>query len=295
VSQFPITAKLSPTARNFTYLATSAIIARLGVAALRVNENKPSKNDNQQLTKNEKRQSLIERFFVEVPGTVLFTMLPLHLGQDAMNGLLERTRKTLQIPQLNDSHKLPDAEKKTINEAILKVFGTQKKGQEGFSADPHGIISRMLFGKTIYLPNGQSETIRANLSRLRKELGNDLYHKTMQHMPEMTKYGMRLNRYGCLSLMAGVLFSAFLGGAVTQRLNDNLVAPLTKRWLGQHYPDSPTTLASNAPEVLGEHPMEMHVAIPKQYSVTPPTLTFPEQGQETAFSGAAYAARRQQA
>jgi hypothetical protein len=238
VTLFPITAKLNPLRpANLPYLATSAIIARIGVAAIRVNENKPSKNENPELTRNEKRQALLERFFVEGVGTFLFTVVPLHLGQDLMNKAVEKTAKALTIPQMREHRAVSTEEREQINQAILKVFGRQKEGEHGFTADSTGLISRMLFGKPITLPDGKKGSIRASLSSLRKELGDPLYGKALEHLPELTKFSMHLNRYGCLSLMAGVLFSATLGGVVTQRLNDTVVAPAAKSWLNKQFPD----------------------------------------------------------
>lgn len=312
---FPITAKLNPLRpANLPYLATSAIIARIGVAAIRVNENKPSKNENPELTKNEKKQALLERFFVEGIGTFLFTVVPLHLGQDLMNKAVEKTAKSLTIPQLREHRAVSTVEREQINQAILKVFGRQKEGEHTFVADSTGLISRMLFGKPITLPDGKKSSIRASLSNLRKELGNPLYEKAMEHLPELTKFSMHLNRYGCLSLMTGVLFSATLGGVVTQRLNDTVVAPAAKSWLNKQFPDgsrksgnqlnglSPdehdkTQKAAAEKSGMLQHLKPEHPMIPKNYINQPINNDFDSHSKHMAFSGAAYTpqGRRQNA
>jgi hypothetical protein len=285
VFRFPITAKLNPiTASNLTYLATSSIIARLGVAVIRVNENKPSKNNNPQLTQNQKRQSVIERAFVELVGTLLFTVLPLHIAQDAINHFLEKNSKSLQIPQMDDSHPVPAAEREKINQAILKIYGPQKKDLSGFTHDSQGIIFRMLYGKQVTSPSEKSTVIRATLSRLRQELGDGLYGKMMTHLPEMEKFTMRLNRYSCLSLFGSVLFSAFFGGVVTQRMNDNVVAPLTKDLLNQYSSEKPGNLTANTLSVHGDKAE----ILPRQYTVTPGVFFSSRSASDKVFAGAAF-------
>jgi len=306
VTLFPITAKLNPLRpANLPYLATSAIIARIGVAAIRVNENKPSKNENPELTRNEKRQALLERFFVEGVGTFLFTVVPLHLGQDLMNRAVEKTAKSLTIPQMREHRAVSIEEREKINQAILKVFGRQKEGEQAFVADSTGLISRMLFGKPITLPNGKKGSVRASLSNLRKELGDPLYGKAMEHLPELTKFSMHLNRYGCLSLMAGVLFSATLGGVVTQRLNDTVVAPAAKSWLNKQFPDGSrksgnqlnglssddhdkVQKASAEKNGMLHHFKPEHPMIPKSYINQPMNSDSDSHSGHMAFSGAAY-------
>jgi hypothetical protein len=250
----PITAKILPYQKNLAYLATTAVITRMGIAGMRVWENRPANNDDPALTPNQKRQGMLERFFVEVPGTLLFTVLPLHLGQDLAAKVFENASSRLAIPQIRPTRGksgekspagppvgLRDDEVKTINRALIEVFGrynAETNTHEPVTAD---LIYRRLFGQSKPVTGGKpgaTEVVTASLASLKARLGDELYAKAKAALPSLEKgFAMALNRSTCWSILGGVLMSATCGGWLTQRLNDSTVAPAAKQWLSRHYPE----------------------------------------------------------
>lgn len=236
----PITAKILPYQKNLVYLASTAVVTRMGIAGMRVWENRPSNNNNPDLTQNQKRQGVMERFFVEVPGTLLFTVLPLHLGQDFASKLFEKNSASLKIPQFGKGHQalgLAAHEIETLNNALKEVFGRYNPETQQHEATTEGLIYRRLFGQE--KPVGQSgkkETVTASLATLKKRLPDDVYRKVA---PQLKEFALKLNRSSCWSILGGVLLSALMGGVVTQRANDDIVAPGSKKWLAKHHPETP--------------------------------------------------------
>ena len=276
-SFLPITAKLAPSRGNLAYLITSATIARLGVAVIRVEENAPSKNTDDRSTPNQKRLAMMERFFVEIPGTLLFTLIPLHLGQDLAAKAFERFSKKLAIPYFHDLESLPAGlqrhEAERINQAIVHVFGAHDASGKAILT-PNGLIARMLFGENIPIPGEktaskpQTTQVKARLSTLKSELGEALYQKATKALPTLEAFGLRLNRSSCWSILGGIVLSALFGGVVTQRLNDNVFSPWCKRWLASTYPDgeghqastpSKTSTQAASEETKKTQPLNTHL------------------------------------
>lgn len=241
----PITAKILPYQRNLTYLATTAVITRMGIAGMRVWENRPANNDDPALTPNQKRQGLLERFFVEVPGTLLFTVLPLHLGQDLAAKFFENVSSRLKIPQIQQADKaatgLKNDEIGTINQALSEVFGQYNAQANTHELTTSNLIYRRLFGQPKPMKKGnpgETKVVMANLAALKARLGDELYAKAKIALPNLEKgFAMALNRSTCWSILGGVLMSATCGGWLTQRLNDGTVAPVAKHWLSKRYPE----------------------------------------------------------
>jgi hypothetical protein len=236
----PITAKILPYQKNLVYLASAAVVTRMGIAGMRVWENRPSNNNNPDLTENQKRQGLLERFFVEVPGTLLFTVLPLHFGQDVASKLFEKNASSLKIPQFGKGHQalgLASHEIETLNNVLKEVFGRYNPETKQHEATTEGLIYRRLFGQEKPVGQlGKTETVTASLVTLKKRLPDDVYRKVA---PQLKEFALKLNRSSCWSILGGVLLSALMGGVITQRANDDIVAPTSKKWLAKHHPETP--------------------------------------------------------
>src|SRR5690606_15671729 len=112
---------------NVRYLAESAVITRLMVGLVRVNENKPSKLKDPELTPRDKKKAVWERAFVEIIGTLGY-LLVLHGGQDLTAKIFEASNRYNVPHQVENADwyrngKLTQAEKKELMGALSNVFG----------------------------------------------------------------------------------------------------------------------------------------------------------------------------
>lgn len=223
LQKLPITRKLNPfNRRNLLYLAEIAVLTRLMTAVVRVDQNRPSRLKDPRLTDNEKRLAFIERFFVEILGTVGY-MIALHLGQDITSKFFEK-KATMKPPQLaDDLVDLGKAQTAKINEAITKVYGNQRQG----------MVHRILYGEV--LKEGEKTVVqKASLSALRKELGEELFTKAR---PYVDDFARRANVAASISVLGGVVLSALFGGFVTQWINDRVASPAARRYLTRKFGD----------------------------------------------------------
>ncbi len=273
---FPISMKLNVLNReNWAYLLLTAVLTRMVIGLMRINENRPVKNKDPNLTQNQKRQAFLERFFVEFGGTAAY-IGALHLGQDVMAKVFEHTSSKLDLNALQlpypephgcPPHGLSRAEIDHINLGMKEVFGKVQADGKTFALDNQGLIYRALFGQKV-----GNKTVKANLVGLRENLegkATGLYEKAAKAYgatPEslmktgakdtlavtggrLAELAMSLNRYSNWSIAAGVGLSALFGGLVTQRVNDNVVAPQARRWLTRSFREGnvlPATFNNNS-------------------------------------------------
>jgi hypothetical protein len=236
----PITAKLNLFDRgNLPYLIKTALLTRLAVGAVRVLENRPSKQTDPNLTPNQKRQALVERGFVEIVGTSVY-MVALHLGQDLFSKVYENAKsldlEPLLLKNAGALHLSPE-KINAIDKGITEVFGKHSKSGETV-LDSRGLISRHMFGER---SKQYGEVVKADLATLREKLGDDLFQAAKTANPKIEAFAMRLGRSSTWSIAAGVALSALVGGWMTQRINDNIVAPKARRWLNRHFSNTTGT------------------------------------------------------
>jgi hypothetical protein len=222
---FPVTAQLNPlVASNWKYLLMSAIFSRIAIGLARVWENRPAKHSDPSLTQNQKRQAFLERCFVELCGTVAY-IATLHIGQDLVSKLFFEGRDKLNLTvfkkDVEDAvgkspHITPELHNQ-VKQSIDAVFGKNHQG----------IIYRNIFGD-------------ANLANLKKTIiqkaGLEAGEKAYEALkPEFVSFAKTLGRSSTSTILGGVLISAIFGGFVTQKLNDNFVAPMSRKWLNKKF------------------------------------------------------------
>lgn len=260
---FPITAQLKfwkPS--NWPYLITAVIMTRLGVAAIRIFENRPSQQKGEGVTPNQKRQAMWERFYVEVPGT-LASIIPIHFVSDLASKVFEQSN-ALQIPQIPDTHiALTAAERQKINTSLLEVFGKHAKdGPAKLTQD--GLVFRRLFGE--YSP-ALKKNVKAQLSTLHEELGSALFNKAREAIPSLEKWAVAVNRRSSICTFLGIGAGALASGFGTQWSCDRLWAPFVEKRLSGLYPEGDVA-APPSFSVTSISP-SMPVAAP-QWGVQPP-------------------------
>lgn len=314
MGQFPIFAKLNPFNRkNLPHLMATAVIARAIVAVIRVALNRPSQHKDPNLSPNQKRQAMIERFFVEVCGTSAY-IGALHFGQDLMSKIFERG---LHLPQITGSVKgLSAGQVDTVNKAIVDVFGHHPNlGADSAQNISKGLISRNLFGETAKgVVNGEKtlkDFVHANLASLKAKLcdmvgdkaqGEALFQTVRDNFVKPLESGetvkvlddfmMRLNRSTSWSIAGGVALSVLLGGFVTQRMNDNVVAPAARKALNKMYPDGVKPIntgpleAGNRMSLVSEAPAMAAVPSPSVANTSVPPASMAGFGAPPAMATA---------
>lgn len=267
-SFLPITSQLLPFRwRNLVYLAEVAALTRMATGVARVMENRPSKQNDPRLTKNEKRQALTERFFVEILGTMGY-MGFLHIGQDIVDKVYSRTGP--KIPTFAQLEKTDigkyNALKTALSQFKLSVedFDNRIKelyqDKEGRTA---GLLHRVLYEHERPLKDNASNLLKdesgktvvvsekATLARLQDIIVKQAKHsaaplapeempKAFQalmkaHCKELTEFASQNNKWAAGAILFGVSLSAFVGGTLTQWMNDRLVAPHAKHWLNKKF------------------------------------------------------------
>ncbi len=225
LQKFPITMKLNfLNRRNLLYLAEIAAVTRIFTGIVRVWENKPSKLKDPRLSENEKRLAMFERFFVEILGTTGY-MFCLHFGQDLASKFFEK-QAAFKPPVLADDLvelTRQGVDIKAVNEAIKKVYGTERQG----------LMHRILYGDVI--KDGAKTTVqKANLSALRHELGDEIFTKVR---PYINDFARRANVAASVTVLGGVILSALFGGFVTQWVNDRVASPMARAFLSRKFGD----------------------------------------------------------
>lgn len=261
----PITAKLIPLPGNLIYLAEVAVLTRLATGVMRVLENRPSKQKDTDISEAQKKQSMVERFFVEICGTMGY-MLCLHLGQDLVDKLANLADRRQELDFLNqkDSFKVleqnPEYQSGT---ATLKTLGIEIEELEQrlreSAEDVFGKYSsagkehpnHMIFN-TLYdhaLPGADPTgtlTGKANLVTVKNRLKDKLLEgrnelvntpqldealsKIVNEVKPLKDFVMKNNKLAVLGIAVGIASSAVVGGALTQWMNDQVIAPGAKKF-----------------------------------------------------------------
>ncbi len=265
----PITAKLIPLPGNLVYLAEVAVLTRLATGVMRVLENRPSKQKDTNISEAQKKQSMVERFFVEICGTMGY-MLCLHLGQDLVDKLADLSDRRQELDFLNQKDSLfkgleqnPEfqATLDTLNikikdlELRLRESAEDVFGQYSLSGKerPNHMIFNTLYDHA--LPGSDSTgslTGKANLvsvkNRLKDKLlegPNDLVKnpqldealsKIVNEVKPLKDFVMKNNKLAVLGIAVGIASSAVVGGALTQWMNDQVIAPSAKKFFAKKKP-----------------------------------------------------------
>lgn len=265
----PIASKLVPYPRNWMYLAEVAVLTRLATGIMRVLENRPSQQKNPNLSPNEKRQALMERFFVEIVGTIGY-MGCLHLGQDLVNTIYGKVSKLELADLTKDNKHILEQYKLDVNrfdDVIKQTFGTHAANGKDATFTPRNLIARVLYGETVSVPDTNGKPTlktfdKANLVTLKnnfmteyaekanhdKQVVEQAFSKIIQEGSPIQEFARKNNRLACGAILAGVALSAAIGGSVIQWMNDSVVAPSAKKWLGKHYKnDGPKSIKKDKP------------------------------------------------
>lgn len=270
----PITSKLLPRAGNWMYLAEVAVLTRVATGIMRVLENRPSKQNDPKLSKNQKRQALIERFFVEIVGTACY-MAFLHLGQDLVNMAYSPKIPHIALAGKEISHELKQALTdlglcvnkfdKHINAYMKEVYSP---GGKAGGDKAKNLIYRVLYGdpKTGManmdaLKHKFAELSEVKARNLSQESLDKAFNKIVHEVTELKHFAMKNNVWASMAILLGVGFSAWAGGTGIQKMCDGPVASTAKKYLHDNYrkdskvhaPGAPQqTAAPSAPSVKSE-------------------------------------------
>jgi len=249
----PITAQLLPIRwRNVIYLAEVAALTRLATGVARVLQNQPSRQKDPTLAPNEKRQAMIERFFVEIVGTIGY-MGFLHVGQDLVDKIYNKCAKP-KIPAFSEWEQTHPAKFANLSKA-LGEFGltVQKFDQkikelyEGEKGKTSGLLYRVLYDHES--TDGKNKVVeKATLARLQEKIAESAPHlsqenvtkqfnEVLKHAEGLKEFALKNNKWAAAAIITGVGISALIGGMVTQWMNDRLVAPQTKQFLRKKFPE----------------------------------------------------------
>lgn len=193
------------------YLASSAVLTRLGIAGVRVWQNEPSKNHNPEYSKVDKYSALWERIFVEFIGTGGY-MLTIHAGMDVFANFIEQKLKLPLFKKGRD--KLPGfSDKQTqatfhkVNRALKDVYGESERG----------IIKRSIFD------GASRKRLFDQLKKAHVDVENPIIQKHVVN--KLDDYIMKLNKHCAYTWGVGILLGALFGGVVIQFVNDRIFAP----------------------------------------------------------------------
>jgi hypothetical protein len=270
-----ITSQLLPSRwRKVVYLFEVAALTRMLTGMARVWENRPSQQRDDRMSKNEKRQALAERFFVEILGTMGY-MAFLHLGQDVVDKVYTGIRKP-KIPSFSEWERTCPEKFNALQLKLGKLGLTVQQFDEKIkelylnqSNKPSGLLHRVLYEHDMPLKNRDSKLIdkagkeipkggkpvmvaeKATLARLQEKitecatpsLDPDKVKKDFQKivtgtdglLVDLEKFASQNNKWAAGAILFGVSLSALVGGTVTQWMNDRMVAPQAKNWLGKHF------------------------------------------------------------
>jgi hypothetical protein len=256
------------------YLAEVAALTRIATGVMRVLQNRPSQQKDPRLSQNEKRQALMERFFVEIIGTLGY-MSFLHLGQDLVNGIYGRLGKLDPIHLTDDAQKMLAKYKLTVDQfdnIIKDTFGSHAVDKNGILTQKD-LIARVLYGETshgtvypkanlVMLKDKLESAIEKhnpglNLKNPSKEVGEvkEAVTHLIQNCESLQKFARKNNKLACGAILTGVVLSAAIGGTVIQWMNDRVVAPSAKKWLSKRYKnDGPVATKQEAEPVTPHQP-----------------------------------------
>jgi hypothetical protein len=252
----PITSKLIPKPSNLVYLAEVAVLTRLATGVARVLENRPSKQNDPNVTEGQKKQAMVERFFVEILGTMGY-MACLHLGQDVVDKISNRLSKNEDLLRdaldLKGNQALKATAEKWTEQLKWDVESLEKKLrasiEETYSIEnakqkvptTKNLIARSLYG--VETPEGGVKKV--NLATVKNTLAQKLniepdsakrealdkaFTEIVNEVKPLKKLAQQSNKLAILGIVTGVATSAVVGGTVTQWLNDRMVAPTAKKF-----------------------------------------------------------------
>jgi hypothetical protein len=229
---------------------------------MRVLENRPSKQKDPDISGAQKKQSMVERFFVEICGTMGY-MLCLHLGQDLVDKLADLSDRRQELDFLNQKDNLfkgveQNPEFKATLEKLQITINDLDQSLRESAEDVFGKYSlagkerpnHMIFN-TLYdhaLPGSEatgSLSGKANLVTVKNRLKDKLIEgrnelakspqldealsKIVNEVRPLKDFVMKNNRLAVLGIAAGVASSAIVGGPLTQWMNDRVIAPSAKK------------------------------------------------------------------
>ena len=244
----PITSKLLPRAGNWMYLAEVAVLTRVLTGIMRVLVNSPSQQKDPKLSKNQKRQALIERFFVEIVGTACY-MAFLHLGQDLVNLAYKPKVPHITLAGKDISQELRHALTdlglcvnkfdQHINDYLKEVY---TPGAKPGDAKAKNLIYRVLYGDSKTgmanmeaLKNKFAELSEVKAKNLSQEHLDKAFNKIVNEVAELKQFAMKNNVWASAAILLGVAVSAWAGGTGIQKMCDGPVASTAKMVLDKHY------------------------------------------------------------
>lgn len=195
-------------------LLLTGVATRMVIGLARIERNRPSQNQNPNLTRQQKFTALFERIFIEAIG-VPAQVISMYAFQEGMAKLFEAS-KFLKLPFIPQNVRLPEVEKKALRHAIQSVY------------NPHHLqTSQGMINKALY--NGSEMKLLA--TRTRKAAaealpaGSKLSQKAIQALNEaLTHYHRRVAISSASALGVGVVASAVLTGYFMQWFNDQVVS-----------------------------------------------------------------------
>lgn len=272
----PITSKLIPKPSNLVYLAEVAVLTRLATGVARVLENRPSKQNDPNVTEGQKKQAMVERFFVEILGTMGY-MACLHLGQDVVDKISNVLSKNEELLKdalnLKGNQALKATAEKWTEQLKWDVEGLERKLRESIEEtysieNPNAkqkvpttknLIARSLYGvetaeggvKKVNLAtvkNTLAQKLNIEPDSVKREALDKAFTEIVNEVKPLKKLAQQSNKLAILGIVTGVATSAFVGGTVTQCLNDRMVAPIAKKFFAHKKSTQPLMGETNKTE-----------------------------------------------
>ena len=196
------------------FVIPGAILTRVGIGALRIEENLPIASRKPEDTRYQRWSSFLQRVWIEMVG-VPAQFLSLLLSQDVMAALFERT----------GALRLPNAAKALHGQAPHEVAAIDAAIQSVYKS-PVGLIAKQTFKRT---------EMNHHVALVKEAVAKTLGSGTIDALSPAVKanidkilmpFHKRLWWTSTLALSVGVLWSAYFSGAIFQWLNDN---PISKK------------------------------------------------------------------
>lgn len=224
----------------------AAIITRMGIAFLRLEENIPTEKRKPHLTREQKYASFFERVFMEPIG-VLVQALCIYALQDPIARIIERSRY-LRLPFVQNLNsealgKLSKLQRKAIDGAIKEVYAP------GNLKTAKNILASQIFDRD-RVSAKVGEVTRTVAQRLGKVKTGDLPKEVTQALSKLLMgYQRKLWWASAITLATGVISSAVLTGYVMQWANDNVVSKRIIPWVNRKLGISLTPGNSSPPQM----------------------------------------------
>lgn len=196
------------------FVIPGAILTRVGIGALRIEENLPFASRKPEDTRYQRWSAFFQRVWIEMVG-VPAQFLSLLLSQDAMAALTERTGFL----------RLPNAAKALPGQAAHEVAAIDAAIQSVYKS-PVGLIAKQTFKR-----NDMNHHVALVKEAVSKTLGAGTIESLSPAIKAnidkvLIPFHKRLWWTSTLALSVGVLWSAYFSGAIFQWLNDN---PISKK------------------------------------------------------------------